>query len=118
MNFAVSRVVISVSKYNKHTLPVDPSCAWWHPNKISSVRDNSVACNTVAGRPVGNYSDVLGCMQEAHCELKGTLAKFKSQSTIERKTHAQVDLTNCVHRLTSAHTANTHPPSRTAHTHR
>ena len=66
-----SSVLISVSKLWKHELPVDSRCTWWHPNSITKLDDKGIACPTVGGRPVGNYSDVLGCMSEAHCTLTG-----------------------------------------------
>lgn len=69
---SVDSVVISLSKEGKHELPVDSSCVWWHRNGIMDhVDEDGIACPTVGGRAVGNYSDVLGCMAEANCVITG-----------------------------------------------
>lgn len=66
----VDRVTISVSKRNKHTLPVDPSCSWWRPNAIVGHRSNDrYGCKDFKGSVVSNYSDLVGCIQEAACEI-------------------------------------------------
>ena len=65
-------VRISVSKRDKHTLPVDAGCPWWRPNKIVSPgKSNSVGCETFKGSAVEGYSDLIGCLQEANCEITG-----------------------------------------------
>lgn len=69
---SIDSVVISLSKGGKHELPVYPTCVWWHRNGIMDrFHEDGIACPTVGGRPVGNYSDVLGCMAEADCVITG-----------------------------------------------
>jgi len=67
------RVRISVSKRDKHTLPVDNDCPWWRPNSIvSPTQHYTFGCTTFKGKDVENYSDLIGCLQEADCETTGT----------------------------------------------
>ena len=51
----------------KHTLPVEESCPWWHPNAIASSYD---ACSTFDGE-IRSYADLLSCVEEAGCEIAG-----------------------------------------------
>lgn len=72
----IVRVVISVSKNWKHTMPVDTSCKWWRKNKITSPTADGIPCKTYRGRLVANYNDLRGCLQEATCEITDDRPQF------------------------------------------
>ena len=55
-----------ISHLHKHDLPVGRECAWQHNFGIV---DEGTGCSHVGGRPVQNYTDVLGCMKESPCRL-------------------------------------------------
>lgn len=73
------RVTISVSKKMKHQLPVDLSCTWWRPNKIvaPNMDVGGYGCTTFKGAKVANYSDLVGCMQEAACQITGWFEHYR-----------------------------------------
>ena len=62
------RVSISLDTKNKHTLPVDESCPWYHPNSIWKGKE---VCRTRDGNEIRSYADLLSCFEEAGCRLTG-----------------------------------------------
>lgn len=65
---AFIRVSITLSTLEKHTLPVKPTCPWWHQNSVVS---HGTGCKFVGSgkyqRPVENYHDVWQCVRESAC---------------------------------------------------
>ena len=52
---------------DKHTLPVEESCPWYHRNGIERPGD---ACRIDDGT-ILNLADLWSCVEEAECELTG-----------------------------------------------
>ncbi|CAM9643453.1 unnamed protein product [Scytosiphon promiscuus] len=62
----IDMVRISVATFGKHWLPVRATCRWHHTGGFN---EDDFPCNTVAGRPVENHTDLWACMQEASCRI-------------------------------------------------
>lgn len=67
------RVTIVLSKFHKHTLPVDPSCAYSHSDGMDLVivdeHLGKTACRFADGSNVENKDDLWRCMHEANCRI-------------------------------------------------
>lgn len=73
---SIHRVVISVSKLLRHTLPVDRTCRYWHPNQIALPDAPGVPCLRVGRKPVQNHIDLRGCMREGNCKINDNRLQF------------------------------------------
>lgn len=70
------RVSISLDTKNEHTLPVDESCPWYHPN---SIWEGKEVCRTRDGSEIRSYADLLSCFEEAGCRLTGDTTRRRRQ---------------------------------------
>ncbi|CAM9643384.1 unnamed protein product [Scytosiphon promiscuus] len=70
---SIDMVRLTIVTYRKHILPVNSDCRWNHPGGFT---DDIFPCTTVGGRPVENYADILGCMEEAACEITDDKLQF------------------------------------------
>lgn len=59
-----------MSKRQKHTLPVEPSCRYWHPNTIAAPNSDSIPCRA------SGYTDLWQCIQEANCTINDNRLQF------------------------------------------
>lgn len=57
-------------------MPVDPSCKWWRENKTTSPDKDGIPCKTYRGRPIANYTDLRGCLQEVACHITDNRQQF------------------------------------------
>ena len=67
------RVTIVLTKQSKHTLPVDPSCAYSHKGGMDLAGVDryigKTACNFADGSKVENRDDLWFCMHRANCAI-------------------------------------------------
>lgn len=71
--FGNYRVVITLTKFLKHTLPVDDQCAYSHRGGMDLVLSDRFvgksACTFADGLEVENKDDLWRCMHKADCDI-------------------------------------------------
>ncbi|CAN0124123.1 unnamed protein product [Scytosiphon promiscuus] len=69
----VDRVSIFLDMTQKHELPVEETCPWWHTDSISW---DSNACRPLDGKPVRSLTDLWSCVEDSACELTDSRLQF------------------------------------------
>eukprot|EP00903_Cladosiphon_okamuranus_P006272 g6154.t1 len=63
----VKRVTVSVGGGEKHNLPVNRECAYWHIGNVATSSEGM--CQYEDGRPLENQVDLWKCVEEAACSI-------------------------------------------------
>lgn len=73
------RVEISITDEDKHSLPVNRTCVWHHPQGLAK---HELGCFSADGGAAKSYFDLWLCMVQAACTINGVFHEQTSRTTI------------------------------------